>query len=126
MVSARWEKAMWRNDTVVPGRERSCTDRSFHARKNSDAQIVSVAEAQEAGFKSVGGWGMENDLIRAQRYRALAAQMREVKGESDPRRRKELLSIAEQYKQLADKLIANGEAIRIAADISDDTLTSAS
>ncbi|HEX3653534.1 MAG TPA: hypothetical protein VHU18_12000 [Rhizomicrobium sp.] len=56
---------------------------------------------------------MENDLTRAQRYRALALQMREaVEGESNLRRRNEIFSLAEQYERLADKLIGNGEAIR--------------
>jgi hypothetical protein len=59
---------------------------------------------------------MEDDLTRAQRYRALAAQMREVvEGESNLSRRNELLSLAQQYERLADKLIGNGKAIRIAA-----------
>jgi len=59
---------------------------------------------------------MENDLARAQRYRALAVQMREnSEGEFDLTRRNELLSLADQYEQLADKLIRNGEAVRIAA-----------
>ncbi|HEX3946003.1 MAG TPA: hypothetical protein VHW69_18160 [Rhizomicrobium sp.] len=58
---------------------------------------------------------MENHLTRAQRYRALAAQMREAsESESDLGRRKELMSLAEQYEHLADKLIGTG-AIRTAA-----------
>jgi hypothetical protein len=59
---------------------------------------------------------MENDLTRAQRYRVLAAQMREaVEGECDLKRRNELLSLAEQYERLADKLIGNGETSRARA-----------
>jgi len=50
---------------------------------------------------------MENDLTRAQHYRALAMQMREnANNETDDERRKELLDLAIQYQRLADKLIA--------------------
>lgn len=53
------------------------------------------------------GARMENDLTRAQRYRALAAQMRETAtNETDEKRRQELLDLAAQYQRLADKLIA--------------------
>jgi hypothetical protein len=56
---------------------------------------------------------MQDDLTRAQRYRALAAQMREAAdGESDLSRGNELLGLADQYDRLADKLIGNGEAVR--------------
>ena len=59
---------------------------------------------------------MQDDLIRAQRYRALAAQMWEAaEDESDRNRRSDLLSLAEQYERLADKLIGKGEAIRTQA-----------
>jgi hypothetical protein len=56
---------------------------------------------------------MQDDLTRAQRYLALAAQMWEAaEGESDPTRRRELLSLADQYERLANKLIGKGEAVR--------------
>jgi len=49
---------------------------------------------------------MQDDLTRAQHYRALAAQMREsAQSEEDQRRRQELLDIANQYENLADKLV---------------------
>ncbi|HSC18290.1 MAG TPA: hypothetical protein VLC74_05185 [Rhizomicrobium sp.] len=50
---------------------------------------------------------MENNLTRAQHYRALATQMRETAtNEIDEKRRQELLDLAAQYQRLADKLIA--------------------
>jgi hypothetical protein len=36
-------------------------------------------------------------------------------GEFDPKRRNELMSLAEQYEHLADKLIGNGSASRAPA-----------
>lgn len=49
---------------------------------------------------------MQDDLTRAQHYRALATQMREsAQSEKDQRRRQELLDIANQYENLADKLV---------------------
>jgi len=49
---------------------------------------------------------MQDDLTRAQHYRALATQMREsAQSEEDQRRRQELLDIANQYENLADKLV---------------------
>lgn len=53
------------------------------------------------------GARMENNLTRAQHYRALATQMRETAtNEIDEKRRQELLDLAAQYQRLADKLIA--------------------
>ena len=52
------------------------------------------------------GARMEDDLTRAQHYRALAAQMHEnAAKESDTARRKELSDLAAQYQRLADKLV---------------------
>jgi hypothetical protein len=49
---------------------------------------------------------MQDDLSRAQHYRALAAQMRDsAQSESDEKRRQELTDIADQYDQLASKLV---------------------
>jgi len=49
---------------------------------------------------------MQDDLSRAQHYRALATQMRgAAQSELDEKRRKELIDIANQYEHLADKLI---------------------
>ena len=49
---------------------------------------------------------MQDDLTRAQHYRALAAQMRDsAQSEEDRKRRQELLEIAAQYETLADKLV---------------------
>ena len=49
---------------------------------------------------------MQDDLSRAQHYRALATQMRDsAQSEMDERRRQELLEIASQYENLADKLV---------------------
>ena len=49
---------------------------------------------------------MQDDLTRAQHYRALAAQMRDsAQSEMDQKRRQELLDIANQYENLADKLV---------------------
>ena len=49
---------------------------------------------------------MQDDLTRAQHYRALATQMREsAHSEKDQRRRQELVDIANQYENLADKLV---------------------
>jgi hypothetical protein len=99
--------------TVVSG-EPFCTHRSFKARKKGrdGGEAPAPAGAQEPGY-SIGDWEMQDDLTRAQRYRALAAQMWEAaEGESDPTRRRELLSLADQYECLANKLIGKGEAIR--------------
>ena len=52
------------------------------------------------------GTRMEDDLTRAQHYRALAGQMRETAAkESNEDRKQELLDLAEQYGRLADKLV---------------------
>ena len=52
------------------------------------------------------GTRMEDDLTRAQHYRALATQMRDTAiKESDDARRKELTDLAAQYERLADKLV---------------------
>ena len=52
------------------------------------------------------GTRMEDDLTRAQHYRALAAQMHDSAAqERDEGRRKELLELAAQYGRLADKLV---------------------
>lgn len=49
---------------------------------------------------------MQDELTRAQHYRALAAQMRDsAQSELDLKRRQELLDIANQYENLADKLV---------------------
>lgn len=49
---------------------------------------------------------MQDDLTRAQHYRTLAMQMRDsAQSEADEKRRKELLDIANQYENLADKLV---------------------
>ena len=49
---------------------------------------------------------MQDDLTRAQHYRMLAMQMREsAQSEHDDKRREELLDIAGQYDNLAEKLI---------------------
>ena len=49
---------------------------------------------------------MQDDLTRAQHYRALAAQMRDsAQSEPDEKRRQELRSVAAQYENLADKLV---------------------
>jgi hypothetical protein len=49
---------------------------------------------------------MQDDLTRAQHYRALATQMRDsAQSEQDQKRRQELLDIANQYENLADKLV---------------------
>lgn len=51
---------------------------------------------------------MQDDLTRAQHYRALAVQMREsAVTEGDPKRRRELVDLAKQYEHLADKLVGN-------------------
>ncbi len=66
---------------------------------------------------------MQDDLTRAQRYRALAAQMSEAaEGEFDRGRRGQLLGLAEQYGRLADKLIGKGEAKRAETDSADTEL----
>lgn len=50
---------------------------------------------------------MEDGLTRAQHYRALAAQMRDVaQQEPEIRRRNELTDLARQYDRLAEKLIS--------------------
>jgi hypothetical protein len=49
---------------------------------------------------------MQDDLTRAQHYRSLARQMRDTaEGETDQKRRRELLEVANQYEHLAEKLI---------------------
>lgn len=49
---------------------------------------------------------MQDDLSRAQHYRALATQMRDsAQSEIDEKRRQELVDIANQYEKLADKLV---------------------
>lgn len=49
---------------------------------------------------------MQDELSRAQHYRALAQQMRAAaEAEADAQRRQELLDVATQYENLADKLI---------------------
>ena len=49
---------------------------------------------------------MQDDLSRAQHYRALARQMRESAGaEADEKRRREIIDLANQYEHLADKLV---------------------
>jgi hypothetical protein len=49
---------------------------------------------------------MQDELSRAQHYRALAQQMRTAaRTETDAQRRQELLDVAAQYENLADKLI---------------------
>jgi hypothetical protein len=49
---------------------------------------------------------MQDDLTRAQHYRALATQMRDsAQSEEDQKRRQELLDIANQYENLADRLV---------------------
>jgi hypothetical protein len=50
---------------------------------------------------------MQDGLTRAQHYRALAAQMRDVaQQEPEIRRRNELTDLARQYERLAEKLIS--------------------
>ena len=50
---------------------------------------------------------MQDDLTRAQHYRSLALQMRDAAdGESDAARRGELLDLASQYENLAEKLVS--------------------
>ncbi|HEX9159294.1 MAG TPA: hypothetical protein VF835_03625 [Rhizomicrobium sp.] len=50
---------------------------------------------------------MQDDLSRAQHYRNLAMQMRDsAESEIDEKRRQELLEIANQYENLADKLVS--------------------
>jgi hypothetical protein len=52
------------------------------------------------------GARMEDDLTRAQHYRALATQMRDTATpDMDERRRNELLDLAAQYERLADNLV---------------------
>jgi hypothetical protein len=49
---------------------------------------------------------MQDDLSRAQHYRALAAQMRDTaQSEADEKRRQELFDIANQYENLAYRLV---------------------
>lgn len=49
---------------------------------------------------------MQDELTRAQHYRALATQMRDAaESEQDQKRRQELFDIANQYENLADKLV---------------------
>jgi hypothetical protein len=51
---------------------------------------------------------VQDDLTRAQHYRAMALQMREsAQDESDAKRRQEQLELASQYERLADKLVGN-------------------
>jgi hypothetical protein len=49
---------------------------------------------------------LEDNLTRAQHYRALSAQLHETaKIEPGEKRRRDLTDLAEQYGRLADKLI---------------------
>ncbi len=49
---------------------------------------------------------MQDNLTKAQHYRALEKQMRESAGqEQDQKRRKELTELADQYRRLADNLV---------------------
>jgi hypothetical protein len=49
---------------------------------------------------------MQDELARAQHYRALALRLRDMTlEEPDAARRKELLDLAAQYEILADKLV---------------------
>ena len=53
------------------------------------------------------GTRMEDDLTRAQHYRALAIQMHQAAAkEADETRRTELLDLAAQYERLADRLVS--------------------
>ena len=57
-------------------------------------------------YAVVGEGSLQNELARAQHYRALEKQLRETAGkEPDEARRVELVGLAEQYSRLADKLI---------------------
>jgi hypothetical protein len=50
---------------------------------------------------------VQDDLSRAQHYRALATQMRDAaQSEADEKRRQELIDIANQYEHLADRLVS--------------------
>jgi hypothetical protein len=49
---------------------------------------------------------MEDNLTKAQRYRALAAEMENLaRAETDKRLSGELAGLANQYRQLAEKLV---------------------
>ena len=49
---------------------------------------------------------MQDDLTRAQRYRALAQEMEKLwRAEQDEKRRAELLGLVGEYRRLADRLI---------------------
>lgn len=49
---------------------------------------------------------MQDELSRAQHYRTMAQQMRDTAhGEPDTKRRHELLDLAAQYENLANKLV---------------------
>lgn len=49
---------------------------------------------------------MDDDLSRAQHYRALFEQLRRTaEHEPDQKRHKELLDLASQYERLADRLV---------------------
>ncbi len=49
---------------------------------------------------------MDDELTRAQRYRALAEEMESLaRTEPDETRKAELQGLAQQYRKLADKLI---------------------
>jgi hypothetical protein len=49
---------------------------------------------------------VQDNLSRAQRYRALAEQMRETaRDEPDKKSRAELAGLADQYTRLADRLV---------------------
>lgn len=51
---------------------------------------------------------MQDDLSRAQHYRAMVLQMRDTaQAEDDPKRRQELGELANQYEHLADKIVGN-------------------
>jgi hypothetical protein len=50
---------------------------------------------------------MQDELARAQHYRTLERQLRDsAELEQDEKRRADLVSLAEQYSRLADKLIS--------------------
>ena len=69
----------------------------FRVRELTDCDIVAAA----------GKWGiLQDELTRAQHYRSLATQMRELaRIETDKKRAGELRDLAGQYDKIADKLI---------------------
>jgi hypothetical protein len=53
---------------------------------------------------------MQDELSKAQHYRAMEKQMRaSAEQEPDEKRRKELTDVADQYRRLADKLLSRRE-----------------